>query len=189
MAERQIHGFNYQAEIINRYNLSKIDPETGEELTYTSKWDAFFHNIPVSIKTKELGKNVEMADIFRQSDVESDFILQVGFWKDTESNIVKEYTLYIPKNDWNCLFDTDCLIQYKNLINTISNNYSDDKKWKKEINRLRRLWKNRTPNLVVPRAKRDHKKQKRIQCAINYKPFCNYFIPKYLVVNYFDRDN
>lgn len=182
MGERQIHGFNYQSYIINKYNLKA-------ENNYTGKWDAYFHGIPVSIKTKKLGGNIEMADIFRQCNVESDFILQVGFWENVENNIVKEYTLYIPKIEWNCLFDQDCLIQYKNLINTISNNSIDDKKWTNEINRLRRLWKTRTPYLVVPRPKRDHKTQKRIQCAINYKPFCNYFIPKYSVVNYFDRNN
>lgn len=36
-----------------------------------------------------------------------------------------------------------------------------------------------TPNLIRLYFKRDHKKQKRIQCGITYKDFFSYFIPKY----------
>lgn len=189
MAERQAHGFSYQTTIIKRYNLSEINPKTGEKLEYTDKWDAFFHNIPVSIKTKQFGGNIEMADIFRQANVDSDFILQVGFWKNNEDNIVEEHTLYIIKDEWNALFDQNCLNQYKELIYNISNDHIDDQKWTNEINRLRAIWKKMTPYLIVPRPKRDHKKQKRIQCAINNSSFYKYFIPKYSVVNYFERSN
>ena len=72
-------------------------------------------------------------------------------------------------------------INEKDLLNNITNDVSDDLKWKKEITVLRTEWKNKTTNLIRPRFKRDHKKQKRIQCAINNKDFYNYFIKKYEV--------
>lgn len=40
-------------------------------------------------------------------------------------------------------------------------------------------WQKETNNLIRPRFKRDHKNQKRIQCAINNKDFYKYFIPNY----------
>lgn len=47
------------------------------------------------------------------------------------------------------------------------------------ISDLKAEYKKLTPNLVRPRFKRDHKKQKRIQCAINNKDFYSYFVAKY----------
>ena len=57
----------------------------------------------------------------------------------------------------------------------------DDALWKQQITLLRKEWSEKTPNLVRPRFKRDHKKQKRVQCAINNKDFYNYFIKRYQI--------
>ena len=187
--ERQAHGLSYQEEIIERYNLSTIDPKTGKKLTYTDKWDAFFHSIPVQIKDKKLGGNIELADMFRQSETAEDFLLIVGFWKNEKNNIVKEHILYIKGNEWHSMFNQECLHEYRLLLNTISNDYSDDIKWKNETDKLRDKWKKTTPYLIVPRPKRDHKDQKRLQCAINNAPFYKYFLPKYEVGDFFERHN
>ena len=56
---------------------------------------------------------------------------------------------------------------------------SDDEKWKEGRIALTDKWKEQTTNLIRPRFKRDHKTQKRMQCAINYSDFYEYFIPKY----------
>lgn len=116
--ERQKQGFDYELEVIKCFSLVK-------EENYTGKWDAYYNNIPVSIKYEK----------------------------------------------------------FKTLLSSITNNRKDDERWKNEINLLKKEWKNSTPNLIRPRFKRDHKKQKRIQCAINNKDFYNYFIPKYEVKN------
>jgi hypothetical protein len=71
--------------------------------------------------------------------------------------------------------------KFKNLLNNITNDKKDDEKWKTQITQLTKEYKILTPNLVRPRFKRDHKKQKRIQCAINNKDFYNYFVVKYEV--------
>ena len=187
--ERQAHGFSYQAEKIKQYNLSTIDPATGEELLYTDKWDAFYNNIPVQIKDKKIGGNIELADIFRQSETTEDFILIVGFWEKEKTNIIEEHILYINGNEWHSYFDPICLDKYQTLLKTITNDHSDDAKWTQAINQLRKEWSQATPYLIVPRPKRDHKNQKRIQCAINKVVFYKHFLPKYEVGDFFERNN
>lgn len=93
----------------------------------------------------------------------------------------EEYLLFIPHKEWNKLFDNSFESRFKNLLSSISNERKDDVRWKNEIAILKKEWQSHTPNLIRPRFKRDHKKQKRIQCAINNKDFYNYFIPKYEV--------
>ena len=182
MAERQLHGFTYQNHIISKYNLIS-------DKDYIGEWDAYYHDYPVSIKTKQLGGDIEMADIFRQAHITQDFILQVGFWKDKKDNIVEEHTLLIRAEDYNKYFDQELLNEYKDLIETITNSDADDEKWKVAINDLRTKWKKNTVNLVRPRPKRDHKKQKRIQCAINNTDFYRVFLPKYEESDIFERNN
>jgi hypothetical protein len=53
-------------------------------------------------------------------------------------------------------------------MSTISNDKSDDSKWKQ----FRLKWKERYGNSIISlRFKRDHKKQKRIQCGISRNNF------------------
>ena len=189
MAERQSHGFSYQDIIINRYGLSKIDPYTGKELKYTDKWDAYYGFIPVQIKDKKKGGNVELADLCRQSETTENFLLLVGFWEGYKTNIVEEHILYINGQDWHSQFDLNLIKEYKNLIHEITNDKSDDKKWTESINLLRKKWKENTSYLIVPRPKRDHGSQKRIQCAINSVDFYKYFISKYEESDFFERHN
>ena len=122
-----------------------------------------------------------MADIFRNMNISSDFYLIVGFWENDKTNIIKEYVLYIDHKDYEELFNFNMIEKFKNLLNNISNDKSDDVKWKSQITYLINVCKYTTPNLIRPRFKRDHKSQKRIQCAINNKDFYNYFLNKYEV--------
>lgn len=172
MSERQIHGFNYEHMILNKFNIQKSSD-------YTSIWDGYKNDIPVSIKTAKLGSDIEMADFFRNAACTKDFILIVGFWAETKSNIVEEYILYIVGLEWHALFPDGFENKFKILLKNITNDYKDDKKWKKQIAILRKEWQENSSNLIRPRFKRDHKTQKRIQCAINNRDFYNYFIPKY----------
>jgi hypothetical protein len=181
MAERQSGGFKYQAEVISRFGLEKVKG-------YTAHWDAYYKGIPVSIKHEKKKSDVEMADFFRQSEVEEDFFLVCGFWEGTKDNIVEEYILYIPAKDWTKNFDKSFSPRFKQLLEEITNDKSDDKKWRTQIKSLKKEWESMTSNLIRPRFKRDHKKQKRIQCAINNGDFYTHFIPLYEVKN-FERNN
>ncbi len=172
--ERQAHGFSFEQYAREKYNVKLNE-------NYTGKWDGSYNGEPISIKTEKFGSDVEMADIFRNMNVDSDFYLLVGFWEDNKDNVVEERLLHINGGEYSNLFNKEMSGQFKDLLDNITNDKSDDARWKKEITALKKEWQDSTPNLVRPRFKRDHKSQKRIQCAINNKDFYNYFIPKYEV--------
>lgn len=172
--ERQAHGFSFE-----QYAREKYGIELNSD--YTGKWDGLYHGEPISIKTEKSGSDVEMADIFRNMNIDSNFYLLVGFWDGQKDNITDEFLLHIDGGEYTSLFNKEMGSKFKDLLNGITNDRNDDERWKKEISVLRKEWKDSTPNLIRPRFKRDHKTQKRIQCAINNKDFYNYFIPKYEV--------
>lgn len=171
--ERQLHGFKYEKSIILKFNLIKSD-------NYVSIWDAYTSSgHPVSIKLEKKGSDIELGDFFRNINCHQDFYLVVGFWENTKTNITEEKILFIPWKEWHNLFDDTFINPFKELLNNISNLKEDDDKWKKQISQFRNDWKDKTKNLIRPRFKRDHKKQKRIQCAINNKDFYKYFLYNY----------
>lgn len=179
--ERQRAGFEYQKEYIKKCGLKADDK-------YTGHWDAYYKNIPVSIKLEKYGTDVELADIFRQMAVKEDSFLSVGFWKDEKTNIIEEHLLYIPAKQYSNYFNYEIKEDFYALLNSITNSKADDKRWKEEITFLRKIWAETTNNYIRPRFKRDHKKQKRIQCAINNKVFYSHFITEYEVKS-FERNN
>lgn len=172
--ERQSHGFTYEEYIKGKYNIRPF-----EKGNYICKWDGILNGYPVSIKTEKIGSDVEMASFLRNATNTDSFYLFVGFWEKQKSNVVKEVILFIDGNEWHQLFDVDIVNECEELVRTISNASSDDERWKNEITALRKRWTKNTSNLIRPRFKRDHKGQKRMQCAINNKDFFKYFVPKY----------
>lgn len=173
--ERQIHGFNYELDVISRFNLIK-------EEKYTSAYGAFTKSgYPVSIKLEKRNTDIELGDYFRNERNLQSFFLIVGFWEREKNNIVEQKILFIPGEEWHYLFNTDLTPVFRDIIDNITNLKQDDKKWKESIKWARKEWKNTTNNLIRPRFKRDHKKQKRIQCAINNKDFYKYFCSRYEV--------
>ncbi len=120
MAERQKQGFDYEANVISRFFLQK-------EKNYIGKWDAYCGSIPVSIKHEKYESDVELADYFRQSMIDEDFYLVCGF------DNGEEHILFIPYKEWNKYFDTSMNDSFSNLLSSVTNDKSDDEKWKKEI--------------------------------------------------------
>lgn len=113
-------------------------------------------------------------------NIEQNFYLIVGF-HNKANDIIEEYILYINKENWKEMFDSSFEFKLKKLLEECSNDYSYDNIWKRKITALRKAWIAATPNKIRLRFKRDHKKQKRIQCAINNKDFYKYFIPHYAI--------
>ena len=171
---RQNHGFEFEEYIKNFYNISSCPKGH-----YTYKWDGILNNIPVSIKTEKLGSDIEMASFMRNAQNEEDFYLIVGFWEKDKSNIVAIETLLINGKEWHNLFNQEIVQECQEFLNSISNDASDDENWKTGRENLSKKWQKETTNLIRPRFKRDHKSQKRMQCAINNNDFYSYFIPKY----------
>lgn len=174
MAARQQHGFDFESYCKEQFHV--LDCPEGH---YTYKWDGILNGKPVSIKTEKIGSDIEIASLQRNAENEEDFYLIVGFWKGNKENIISIETLYIIGNEWHQLFDLEIVNECSLLVKEISNDAKDDALWKKCRSELTKKWKQNTPNLIRPRFKRDHKTQKRMQCAINNKDFYCYFLPKY----------
>jgi hypothetical protein len=177
MAERQSHGFDYEQIKMTQNNLIKED-------NYTSKWDSYelFEGakIPVSIKCIGANSSIDFGDLKRQTEVDQDFILYVGFWRGQKNNIVEEYKVLINKDIWNSYFGNKDIINEMLLeMKQISNDYSDDSKWRSFRRKYKELY---GESIISLRFKRDHKKQKRIQCGITKSNFLNIILRDNLVL-------
>ena len=175
---RQEHGFVFQSAVSNLLNLWV---PTG----YTDKWDAYNSDpsthsaaIPFSFKNIGLTNNIELGSLARQTSINQDFYLCVGFWQGVKLDIKKIYIMRIPFSYWRKLWpkDVDPFLE-DHVFNGITNSYKDDEKWKK-----RRLEKTDAWSKALPvgspmnwHAKRDHKKQMRIQCSISKSGFEDIF--------------
>lgn len=170
MAERQVHGFLYEEKC-----FADFPWWTSNSDKYTDKWDGYDTELqkPVSIKCIQKGASVEFGDMFRMASIDEDWILQVGFWEGKKTNIVEEYTVEINKDDWQTLLgDVEVFKTAKKEMDNISNDYSDDEKWKKFRLKYKKLWGD---SILQPRFKRDHGKQKRLQVGITYNNLKEYF--------------
>jgi len=170
MAERQIHGFLYEQKCFADFPwwVSNSDE-------YIGKWDGYDTELekPVSIKCIQKGASVEFGDMFRMAEIDEDWILQVGFWEGEKGNIVEEYTVEIDKDEWQWLLgDVETFKKAKKEMAYISNDYSDDEKWKKFRLKYKKLW---GESILQPRFKRDHGNQKRLQVGITYNNLKEYF--------------
>lgn len=174
--ERQKHGFVYQSNVIKKFNLS-------EQKGYTSEYDATYKQTPVQIKCSKYGSSLELGDYTRNKKKNKDFILAIGLWQlnDTYENklkiITNEYMLYIE----HCKY-TQQLGYYNEYIETlmyeefkqITNDIKDDSVWKSFCKKYKLSW--RRDNKISIRFKRDHKHQKRIQCAISWSNFNDWLL-------------
>lgn len=173
---RQKHGFVYQSRVIHKYNLL-------EQKGYTAEYDATYHNIPVQIKCSKFGSSLELGDYQRNKNKNKDFILAIGLWKnhDTFSKIItNEYLLYIEHYNY-----TKQLGYYNEYIETlmyeefkeISNHTEHDYIWQQFCKKYKSLWKE--DNKISIRFKRDHKRQKRIQCAVSWYNFDDWLLREF----------
>ena len=107
------------------------------------------------------------------AEIDEDWILRVGFWKSEKDNIVEEYTVEVDKDDWQRLLgDVEIFKKAKKEMGYISNDYSDDEKWKKFRLKYKKLWGD---SILQPRFKRDHGNQKRLQVGITYNNLKEHF--------------
>lgn len=172
---RQIHGFLYEDYVINKYSLVKSQ-------NYTSKFDAYtLTHIPVQIKCIKKGSSIDMGDYYRNITIISSFYLVVGYWHVSKTNIVSEKIHYIDIDVYKKYMykNTQLILDMKSEMKLISNSKNDDNKWREFVKKYKKL--HGKDALLQPRFKRDHKSQKRIQCAINRKyyqtTFCKLFTP------------
>jgi hypothetical protein len=192
MAARQIHGFDYQEKIIKEWNLLPDNNYTGKNDAYSIEKGGA--QIPVQIKCIKHGSAIDLGCYNRNKYKEKGFIMFIGFWSGKKNNIIEEYMLDVNAHWWRDIFKAPAMYDFFmfNFLKRISNDKEDDLIWKLETKRflyvwerywdvigpkLSKVWEDEyTKRLVVPRFKRDHKKQKRIQCSIPNKMFYNHFL-------------
>ena len=188
MAARQNHGFINEHKVCKRENLItwkqfvEANPQYKESCgEYVSTWDAVDLSSPsnalmVQIKTIKEGAAVELGDIFRNSKKSKPFRLIVEFYEKedkTRSKIVKTFDILVDPEKWQSHFKFSDYEEWKEWINNkVSNCYSYDQTWKAEREERKSNWHRQNPtSLVTPTFKRDHKKQRRIQCSVNSNNF------------------
>lgn len=169
MTARQYHGFWFEKKAIQKYGLTSCSG-------YTCKYDAFYSaaKIPVQIKYVKRGCSVELGGYLRNKQKKEDFILIVGIWENKKDNIIDEIILYIEHENFTKQLAFDFDAEMFEEMKLISNLRLDDFKWSSFCKKYKQVWCKE--NLLDIRFKRDHKKQKRIQCSISWKKFNKDFL-------------
>ena len=175
-SSRQKHGFIYEQEIIKKFNLVPTVQNSCFDAIYFNKDNSFMEKLYVQIKCIKNGSSIDMGSFIKNQNITKDFLLIIGFW-DKEKTIVNEHILYIDTK----LYIKDTVFEFTtemhNEMKSISNHKKDDLLWSEFIKKYKKLYPK--DNLIKLRFKRDHKTQKRIQCAINFKTFNTLFMQKY----------
>lgn len=173
--ERQIHGFVYEREIIERYKMSETEG-------YTSEFDAIWNGILVQIKTAKIRGEICLGDYQRNSKIDKDFILHVGFWKGDNKKIIESQTLLITATKWLTLLSYSHTEEMFTEFSLITNLHSDDDRFHEFVKKHTEIYNKERERFIQLRFKRDHQKQKRIQCAITGRDF-TYFIRNFKSIN------
>lgn len=162
MSEQQKFGFDIESMIINKYGLKKNE-------SYTGVYDALTQsNINVQIKSFKNKTSICLGDLKRNFSKSELFVLIIYNY-DTNFNHIKTHFLKVKDyKKYNKLFYFEKYNEFYDQFMLISNSYEDDDKWKLLRLKYTNMYKE-THNIVRMNPKRDHKKQKRIQCSIPYK--------------------
>ncbi len=183
MTEVQKHGFQFEEWIKNYF----FEPYKSN---YGAKWDVLetynnksllpstFINIPVSIKSAKNGSPIGLGDAIRQYDIETDFLLIVGFWE----QVTPQYKYFVSaeaqriniqhwKKLWHPLKRQDLLF-LDTTIKNLNIHYLEVRKRAQEIKR------NFPEIKIVLNPKIDSKIQRRLQCSLPFKVFWDEIIQK-----------
>lgn len=182
MAEVQLHGFDFENWLKNRF-FEKFN------ISYSSKWDIpkefnklrtvpeKFRNLSVSIKTCKNNSPIGFGDALRQFHIDEDFLLIVGFWEQSGiyKNFVSAEAVKITANEWRNLFkpvsNKDLQI-LDSIIKDKEKHYSEVRKMAKELK------KSFPPTKIILNPKIDSKDQRRLQCSLPFKVFWQDFVKK-----------
>lgn len=167
---RQGHGFNFETGLMRLLGYSPA-------VSYTSPvdaWEPGNGGYPVSFKHIKDRGPVELGSACRNAGVDRDFLFYVGFWAGPQRATKRVHTMLVDAQLWRAWFPADMEpFTAEAVFDGISNDYADDVKWRARAKELRALWREKKPegSPIQVRFKRDHKKQKRVQCAIPFRHF------------------
>lgn len=201
MSARQQHGFDSQKETIEL--LGGVP-----EKCYTASYDGVNvseRNEQLEVKCIKYGAPIELADYGRNRDKHllqthdvSEFVLAVNFHDGSDKKTIIENDLfYIPLSWWGWHFRSPDGFDdsIKDFMNNITNSYTDDSRWTEGRLYFMKIWEDYwqtsirsqffdycgvdlPSRLIQLRFKRDHDKQKRVQCAIRNKDYYKYIVPQ-----------
>ena len=157
--ERQAWGFIYQKVFCQKNNLV-------ENKNYTDKFDTKINNYNCQIKTYKERGELMMADPFRYLSNKEDFVLVVAN-RDGNNNIISERKILIKNDKFQSFLKEQNFESRANycqaVLSSVSNDHSDDERFKELMKKEKR---SRKGSIINMQAKRDHKRQKRVQWAI-----------------------
>lgn len=167
--ETQAHGYRFQTASAYLLGLKEcedytgpvdavtIDPATGE---LYERW---------SMKTARYRGPVYLGSLLRNATVAHALRMVVGFWQRRRDNTIAILALWLPEGAWRALFpeDTEPFLAPAAFAG-ISNRREDDAAWRDRRKGLLDAWREQLPagSPIVANYKRDHKRQKRVQCSI-----------------------
>jgi hypothetical protein len=167
---RQGHGFTNENTVIKRFGLRK-------EQSYTAKWDAYSPtDVPISIKSPEASRPIEFGSYWNQINVTEDFYIIYSPYAYVEKDGVQirvfaePVIAKIPATVWNGLFDTAFNSRIKRVMEQVTNDKSDDTKFKELVKDFKSQYIKSKAKMNVL-FKRDHKTQKRVQCSLDNTEF------------------
>ncbi len=154
------------------------------EDSYTEKWDvpAMFNTrsivpkelraLPVSVKTVKQGSPIAFGDAIRQFNINEEFVLIVGFWKQSGSakNFVAVEATKISIETWRKLWNPlslENLLELDALIKDYQMHY-------KTVREQAKAMKSSSPfnsAMMVLNPKVDSKNQRRLQCSLPFRTF------------------
>ena len=118
---RQQHGLDFEKWIKDTFFSAYV------QTAYTAKWDAtgvkfkseyaihtmIYSGLPVSIKTCKYGAPIGFGDAIRQFENDEDFLLIVGFWKNSGSakKFVSVKAASVDAKKWKSLFEGKVTIE------------------------------------------------------------------------------
>jgi hypothetical protein len=169
---RQSHGFVFQSGATRLLRLMA-------PLDYTAEVDAYSIDeddvaLRHSFKNMKAGTSVELGDLGRNANTKRDYIMYVSFWEGFGTNLQDVYVLRVAAEYWRSLFPADITPFLANAAFLgITNARADDAKWDKRREELKQLWELEKPpgSPMTVNFKRDHKKQRRVQCGISAAGF------------------
>lgn len=179
MVEVQAHGFSFEKWVRDTH----FDSYVGN---YMQKWDIppdaacgasvppQLRGIPVSIKTAEYGCPIGLGDVLRQRQIDSDFLMIVGFWRQRGPNekwFEEIGVVRFTSAAWNLLWGNLRVEQLREIDRTIKDltvPYSTARQrardWKRSTTEVK------SAQLII-NPKIDSKTQRRIQCSMPFVTF------------------
>lgn len=172
-SERQRHGFKFEDWV----------KKTFFDIYYASKWDIpkelnpNKRGGPISIKTAKWKGSVYFGDTIRQYDINTDFTLIVGFWKEMsgKKKIVKITKSIITTNNWRKYWGKISRKELLILDKLIKNRTKDYKAIRIEAQKLKKTIGAKY-GIITLNPKIDSKTQRRLQCSIPFKDFFRYIV-------------